>query len=80
MRPQRIWTFPPSGSYKKALESVLADRTAIIIAHRLSTVAIADRVLVIDAGRVVEDGTPDELIHARGRFSQLHSAWRDTLA
>ncbi|EFG48248.1 ABC transporter, ATP-binding protein [Brevibacterium mcbrellneri ATCC 49030] len=71
---------PTERLVQKALESVLADRTAIIIAHRLSTVAIADRVLVIDAGRVVEDGTTDELIHARGRFSQLHSAWRDTLA
>lgn len=71
---------PTERLVQKALESVLADRTAIIIAHRLSTVAIADRVMVIDAGQVVEDGTPDELIHARGRFSQLHSAWRDTLA
>jgi len=63
-----------------ALETVLADRTALIIAHRLSTVLIADRVLVLDAGRIVEDGTPGELIGGNGRFAALHSAWRDSLA
>jgi ATP-binding cassette, subfamily B, bacterial len=54
-------------------------RTALIIAHRLSTVEIADRVLVVDDGRVVEDGTPAELIAADGRFSKLHAAWKDSL-
>ncbi|MBW4719001.1 ABC transporter ATP-binding protein [Saccharothrix obliqua] len=63
-----------------ALETVLARRTAFIIAHRLSTVLIADRVLVIDGGRVVEDGSPEELIAGEGRFAALHSAWRDSLA
>ncbi|QFZ16499.1 ABC transporter ATP-binding protein [Saccharothrix syringae] len=63
-----------------ALETVLADRTAFIIAHRLSTVLIADRVLVLDGGRVVEDGAPEELIGERGRFAALHTAWRDSLA
>ena len=56
-----------------------AGRTALIIAHRLSTVAIADRVLVMEDGRVVEDGTPAELIAGGGRFAQLHAAWRDSL-
>lgn len=54
-------------------------RTAIIIAHRLSTVAIADRVLVIDAGEIVEDGSPEQLIAEGGRFAELHGAWRDSL-
>ncbi|MEU4800939.1 ABC transporter ATP-binding protein [Actinosynnema sp. NPDC023587] len=63
-----------------ALETVLASRTAFIIAHRLSTVMIADRVLVLDGGRVVEDGTPEELIGGRGQFAALHTAWRDSLA
>ncbi|MEV0334652.1 ABC transporter ATP-binding protein [Nocardia sp. NPDC050717] len=62
-----------------ALETLLRGRTAVIIAHRLSTVAIADRVLVLDAGRVVEDGAPDELIAGQGRFAGLHAAWRDSL-
>ncbi|MBT1001359.1 ABC transporter ATP-binding protein/permease [Paenarthrobacter sp. DKR-5] len=56
-----------------------AGRTALIIAHRLSTVEIADRVLVIHDGRVVEDGTPAELISGEGRFAALHRAWRDSL-
>jgi ATP-binding cassette subfamily B protein len=54
-------------------------RTALIIAHRLSTVETADRVLVVHDGRVVEDGTPDELIGGNGRFARLHSAWKDSL-
>ncbi|MBY8853529.1 hypothetical protein K7G98_36985, partial [Saccharothrix sp. MB29] len=60
--------------------ALLADRTAFIIAHRLSTVLIADRVLVVDGGRVVEDGTPKELIGGQGRFAALHTAWRESLA
>ncbi|MGS2808009.1 ABC transporter ATP-binding protein [Nocardia sp. MW-W600-9] len=62
-----------------ALETLLRERTAVIIAHRLSTVAIADRVLVLDAGRIVEDGSPAELIAGQGRFAGLHAAWRDSL-
>src|SRR5699024_12829703 len=45
----------------------------------LSTVEIADRVLVMEAGRIIEDGTPDELISGTGKFAQLHQAWRDSL-
>ncbi|WP_033443350.1 ABC transporter ATP-binding protein [Saccharothrix sp. NRRL B-16314] len=71
---------PTERAVQSALETVLADRTAFIIAHRLSTVMIADRVLVLDDGRVVEDGTPDELIGGRGRFAALHTAWRESLA
>lgn len=70
---------PSERLVQKALATVLEGRTAIIIAHRLSTVEIADRVLVMDAGRIVEDGTPEELIAGTGRFAQLHRAWRDTL-
>ncbi|WP_229745018.1 ABC transporter ATP-binding protein [Sediminivirga luteola] len=62
-----------------ALERVLAGRTALIIAHRLSTVAIADRVLVMKRGRIVEDGTPAELVGAGGEFASLDAAWRETL-
>ena len=62
-----------------ALQSLLADRTAIIIAHRLSTVAIADRVLVMEHGRIIEDDTPAALIAGTGKFAQLHAAWRESL-
>nr|WP_243850299.1 ABC transporter ATP-binding protein [Modestobacter marinus] len=64
---------------QRALQTLLADRTALIIAHRLSTVEIADRVLVMEAGRVVEDGSPAELVGGTGRFADLHRAWADSL-
>ena len=70
---------PSERMVQEALQTLLADRTAVIIAHRLSTVAIADRVLVMEHGRVVEDGTPADLISGTGRFAQLHAAWRDSL-
>jgi ATP-binding cassette subfamily B protein len=70
---------PSERLVQEALQTLLADRTAVIIAHRLSTVAIADRVLVMEHGRIVEDGTPADLISGTGRFAQLHAAWRDSL-
>ncbi|WP_378743394.1 ABC transporter ATP-binding protein [Nocardia brasiliensis] len=70
---------PSERLIQQALETVLRGRTAVIIAHRLSTVAIADRVLVLESGRVVEDGTPAELIAGTGRFATLHAAWRESL-
>jgi ATP-binding cassette subfamily B protein len=71
---------PTERAVQKALETVLTQRTALIIAHRLSTVLIADRVLVIDEGKVVEDGSPTDLITATGRFADLHQAWQESLA
>jgi len=71
---------PSERLVQHALRTILADRTAIIIAHRLSTVEIADRVLVMDAGRLVEDGSPYDLLAGSGRFADLHTAWRDSLA
>ncbi len=70
---------PSERLVQDAMSTLLKDRTAIIIAHRLSTVAIADRVLVMDAGAIVEDGSPSELIAGTGRFAKLHQAWRDSL-
>jgi len=63
-----------------ALRTVLAGRTAVIIAHRLSTVAIADRVLVLDRGRITEDGPPGELISGDGEYAALHASWAASLA
>lgn len=71
---------PGERMVQKALRSVLADRTALVIAHRLSTVEIADRVLVIEGGRIVEDGPPAELIRAEGHYAALHYAWLRSLA
>ncbi|QLD11333.1 ABC transporter ATP-binding protein [Microbacterium oleivorans] len=70
---------PSERQIQEALGTLLSDRTAIIIAHRLSTVAIADRVLVMEHGRIIEDDTPDALIAGTGKFAQLHSAWRESL-
>jgi len=70
---------PSERQVQDALQTLLADRTAIIIAHRLSTVAIADRVLVMEHGRIIEDGAPDELIGGTGKFAALHAAWRESL-
>jgi ATP-binding cassette subfamily B protein len=70
---------PSERQIQDALQTLLADRTAIIIAHRLSTVAIADRVLVMEHGRIIEDDTPEALIGGDGRFARLHAAWRESL-
>jgi ATP-binding cassette subfamily B protein len=70
---------PSERQVQEALQTLLADRTAIIIAHRLSTVAIADRVLVMEHGRIIEDDDPDTLIAGTGKFAQLHSAWKQSL-
>ncbi|MFJ4685573.1 ABC transporter ATP-binding protein [Streptomyces sp. NPDC088789] len=71
---------PGERAVQRAMATVLKGRTAVVIAHRLSTVEIADRVLVMEHGRVVEDGTPGELTAGTGRFAELHRAWRDSLA
>lgn len=71
---------PSERLVQHALRTLLRGRTAMIIAHRLSTVDIADRVLVIDAGRVVEDGAPSELREESGRYGSLHRAWLQSLA
>ncbi len=70
---------PGEQAVQHAMRTVLAGRTAVIIAHRLSTVEIADRVLVMDQGRIVEDGTPATLIAGEGRFATLHQTWKDSL-
>ncbi|MGW1556660.1 ABC transporter ATP-binding protein [Streptomyces sp. NPDC002144] len=71
---------PGERAVQRAMLTVLRGRTAVVIAHRLSTVEIADRVLVMEHGRIVEDGTPADLIAGTGRFADLHRAWRDSLA
>ncbi|WP_018351586.1 ABC transporter ATP-binding protein [Longispora albida] len=71
---------PSERAVQRALRTILADRTAIVIAHRLSTVEIADRVLVLDGGRIAEDGSPRDLISSGGRYADLHQQWADSLA
>ncbi|KUL76269.1 MULTISPECIES: ABC transporter ATP-binding protein [unclassified Streptomyces] len=71
---------PGERAVQRAMATVLRGRTAVVIAHRLSTVEIADRVLVMEHGRIVEDGAPAGLVAGTGRFADLHRAWRDSLA
>jgi ATP-binding cassette subfamily B protein len=70
---------PSERLVQHGLKTLLAGRTAIIIAHRLSTVSIADRVLVMEHGRIIEDDAPAKLIAGTGKFAKMHKAWRDSL-
>ncbi|WP_180687598.1 ABC transporter ATP-binding protein [Streptomyces gossypiisoli] len=63
---------------EKAVAQAVDGRTALIVAHRLSQAATADRIVVMDAGRVVEAGTHDELRAAAGRYAAIWQAWSDT--
>ena len=58
-----------------AMLRLLADRTSIVVAHRLSTAEQADRVLVVDDGRVIEDGRHEELVALDGHYAALHRTW-----
>jgi ATP-binding cassette subfamily B protein len=65
---------------EKGLRRLVAGRTAIVIAHRLSTIRGASRILVLEHGRVVEDGTHDELLEARGHYWRLYRDWAEQAA
>ena len=60
---------------ERALDAVLEGRTAIIIAHRLATAMRADRIAVVDAGRIIEIGTPQELRDLGGRYAEMEATW-----
>ncbi|MEC8560488.1 MAG: ABC transporter ATP-binding protein, partial [Planctomycetota bacterium] len=56
-----------------AIDRVLAGRTSFIIAHRLSTIRHADRILFIEGGRIIEEGTHEQLLERAGRYAELHA-------
>ncbi|MCK5003923.1 MAG: ATP-binding cassette domain-containing protein, partial [Candidatus Aminicenantes bacterium] len=58
---------------QKAMDDVMKDRTSFIIAHRLSTIIEADRILVIEKGRIIESGNHSELIKKRGQYYSLYN-------
>jgi len=65
---------------EQGLRRLVAGRTAIVIAHRLSTIRHAGRILVLEHGQVVEDGTHDELLQAEGRYWRLYRDWAEQAA
>jgi ABC-type multidrug transport system fused ATPase/permease subunit len=68
------------GRIETGLRRLLAGRTAIVIAHRLSTIRQAGRIVVLEHGRIVEQGTHDELVEARGRYWELYRDWAEHAA
>jgi ATP-binding cassette subfamily C protein len=69
-----------AGELDEAADAVIAGRTALVIAHRLTQAAAADRIVVLDQGRVVEEGTHATLLAAGGLYATLWSAWAGTSA
>ena len=61
----------------RAMEVLFSGRTSVLVAHRLSTVRYADQILVVDAGRIIERGTHEQLIADRGRYAQLYEEWEE---
>ena len=68
------------GLIEEGLRRLVTGRTAIVIAHRLSTIRHATRILVMEYGRIVEQGTHDELLAAEGRYWQLYRDWAEQAA
>jgi ABC-type multidrug transport system fused ATPase/permease subunit len=68
------------GLIEQGLRRLVAGRTAIVIAHRLSTIRYAGRIIVLEHGSVVEQGTHDELLDAQGRYWQLYRDWAEQAA
>lgn len=64
-----------TNALEDAAARIAENTTALVVAHRLDQAAAADRILVMDAGRIIEDGTHAELLAARGRYAQLFAAW-----
>jgi ATP-binding cassette subfamily B protein len=71
---------PTEARIEEALETLLRDRTAFVVAHRLSTIRRADMIVVLEHGEVIEAGTHAELIERRGRYFSLYDDWVEAVA
>ena len=72
MKPPPVWTPPPSSRLERAIDRLLQNRTAIIIAHRLHTVQRADEIMILENGSVTEYGARAQLVSdSSSRFYQL---------
>ena len=71
---------PTEARIEQALETLLRDRTAFVVAHRLSTIRRADMIVVLEHGEVIEAGTHAELIERRGRYFSLYDDWVEAVA
>src|SRR5207244_6633152 len=65
---------------QESMQELLKGRTSFVIAHRLSTIAGADVIVVMDAGRIVERGTHEELMRARGMYFEMVTRQREAMA
>lgn len=66
-----------SAKVKDALEKIMGDRTVLVIAHRLSTILNSDKIVVLDNGRILEEGTHGELLRKKGKYYDLVRANSD---
>ena len=64
---------------QNSVDKLLAEKTSIFIAHRLSTIVNVDKILVLDNGRIVEQGSHNELVNSDGYYSKLYNAYYESL-